>query len=221
MREAARQIIQDEMRTGGDAVPWLNMERYTSLMLQQSVRDYLAHAAATRTTFFDRGVLDTITHGRVSEFRLPDSAHIEAHQYRYNRMVLMAPPWREIYETDAERKQTFEESMVVYRANTEVYREYGYDIVEIPCAPVGGTCRLYSRYDRKAWNLAGGITAVAKSHPDPDLKKRGRGYSDFSNIRGMVRGDLPRDGWGQTLHTATASRGCISPVSLPTVARSK
>ena len=110
------------MRTGGDAVPWLDTELYASLMLKRSVEDYLTHSTATRTTFFDRGILDTLTHARVSGFRLPDLAYVEAQKYRYNRMVLMVPPWREIYETDAERKQTFEESLVVYRVNTEVYQ---------------------------------------------------------------------------------------------------
>ena len=105
-------------------------------MLKRSVEDYLTHTTAKRATFFDRGLLDTLTHARVSGFRLPETAYVEVRKYRYNRMVLMVPPWREIYETDAERKQTFEESLVVYRVNAEIYREYGYDIVEIPSAPV-------------------------------------------------------------------------------------
>jgi predicted ATPase len=134
--EAARQIIQEQVRAGGNAVPWLDTERYASLMLKRSVEDYLKHSTATHATFFDRGILDTFTHARVSGFRLSEAAYLEAQKYRYNRMVLMAPPWREIYETDSERKQTFEESLVVYRVNSEVYREYGYDMVEIPCAPV-------------------------------------------------------------------------------------
>ncbi len=134
--EAARQIIQEQVRTGGDAVPWLDAKRYASLMLKRSVEDYLKHSTAKRTTFFDRGILDTFTHARVSGFSLSEAAYIEAQKYHYNRLVLMTPPWREIYETDAERKQTFEESLVVYRVNAEIYREYGYDIVEIPCAPV-------------------------------------------------------------------------------------
>jgi predicted ATPase len=136
VREAARQIIQEQVLAGGDAVPWLDTKRYASLMLQKSVEDYLTHSTAKCATFFDRGMLDTFTHARVSGFRLPDSAYIEAQKYRYNRMVLMAPPWQKIYETDTERKQGFEESLVVYQVNREVYTECGYDIVEIPCAPV-------------------------------------------------------------------------------------
>jgi len=121
---------------GGDAVPWLDTERYAALMLEKSIEDYLEHATATDTTFFDRGILDTLTHARINGFRMSDGAYLQAQKYRYNRRVFMAPPWPEIYATDSERKQTLEESMTVYRINTEVYREYRYDIVEIPRATV-------------------------------------------------------------------------------------
>jgi predicted ATPase len=134
--EAARQIIQDEVYANSDGVPWRNMERYTALMLQRSVEDYLSHAAATHITFFDRGILDTITHTRINGLTLPETAYADARRHRYNRLVFMAPPWPEIYATDAERKQTLEEALSVYRVNCEVYQDYGYEIVEIPQAPV-------------------------------------------------------------------------------------
>ena len=134
--EAARQIIQEQVSNGGDAVPWLNTERYTSLMLKKSVEDYLAHAGAEQATFFDRGILDTITHARINQFLLPDEAYLQAQKYRYNRKVFLAPPWQQIYSTDSERKQTFEEAMISFQMNKEVYTEYGYELVEIPCAAV-------------------------------------------------------------------------------------
>ena len=105
-------------------------------MLKKSVEDYLAHAGAPHVTFFDRGILDTITHARINELRLSEEAYSQAQTYRYNRKVFLAPPWQQIYETDSERKQTFEEALVSFRRNKEVYTEYGYDHVEIPVGTV-------------------------------------------------------------------------------------
>ncbi|HEX3435838.1 MAG TPA: AAA family ATPase [Pseudacidobacterium sp.] len=136
VREAARQIIQEQVKTGADAVPWLNLERYSSLMLDQSVADYIEHEAAGKTTFFDRGIPDTVAHYRLANLALPDKAYQQAQQHEYNRTVFLAPPWKEIYETDSERKQTFDDSLVVYRVIREVYAGLGYDLVEIPHAPV-------------------------------------------------------------------------------------
>jgi predicted ATPase len=124
------------VNSGGDAVPWLDTERYTSLMLKKSVEDYLAHSGAAHVTFFDRGILDTITHARIHQLRLSEEAYFQAQTYRYHRKVFLAPPWQQIYSTDAERKQTFEEALVSFRRNKEVYTEYGYDLVEIPMGTV-------------------------------------------------------------------------------------
>ena len=134
--EAARQIIQEQVSSGGNAVPWLNTARYASLMMQKSVDDYLAHAGTEQVTFFDRGILDTLTHARINHFRLSEAAYFQAQTHRYNRKVFLAPPWQEIYSTDSERKQTFEEAMGAFRVNQEVYTEYGYELVEIPPAAV-------------------------------------------------------------------------------------
>jgi predicted ATPase len=47
-------------------------------------------------------------------------------------MVFVAPPWQEIYETDGERKQDFAEAERTYQTVVEVYRECGYQIVDLP-----------------------------------------------------------------------------------------
>jgi predicted ATPase len=136
VREAAREIIQIQAATGGDAVPWRNMERYSSLMLEQSVTDYLGNQDAKMITFFDRGIPDTVAHYRLALLSLPGQAYEYAQQYRYNNKVFLLPPWREIYETDAERKQTFEEAIASYEMAREVYNELGYTLIEVFRGPV-------------------------------------------------------------------------------------
>ncbi|WP_158750981.1 AAA family ATPase [Acidobacterium sp. S8] len=130
--EAARDIIQQEMRNGGDAVPWKNMQRYSELMLKKSIEDYLAYANAQQVTIFDRGILDTFAHYRLAQLTLPEDSYAHAQLLRYNRNVFLTPPWEEIYETDSERKQTYAESVAVYQTIKDVYVEYGYNLIEIP-----------------------------------------------------------------------------------------
>lgn len=40
VREVARDIIQKQVQTGGNAVPWGNTIRYANLMLMQSIVDF-------------------------------------------------------------------------------------------------------------------------------------------------------------------------------------
>jgi predicted ATPase len=58
--EVARQIIQEQARTGGTALPWCDREAYTHLMLERSVQSYLEHAAAVGPVFSNRGIPDTL-----------------------------------------------------------------------------------------------------------------------------------------------------------------
>ena len=45
---------------------------------------------------------------------------------------VFAPPWKEIYETDKERKQDFEEAERTCALLEQTYRECGYEVVELP-----------------------------------------------------------------------------------------
>ena len=62
-----------------------------------------------------------------------ESAILEACRvYRYASRVFLAPPWREIYETDTERKQTYEEAVQTYEQMKLAYQDCGYELIEIP-----------------------------------------------------------------------------------------
>lgn len=56
--------------------------------------------------------------------------------YRYAPKVFLAPAWRAIYTTDAERKQSWEEAVRTSELMARVYEESGYDVLELPlCSP--------------------------------------------------------------------------------------
>ena len=48
----------------------------------------------------------------------------------------MTPPWKEIYTTDTERDQTFEESIEIYEKLREWYVMHDYQPILVPLLPV-------------------------------------------------------------------------------------
>jgi len=130
--EVARQIIQEQVETGGKALPWGDRQAYTELMLQRSIDSYREHTPALTPMFSDRGIPDTLSYARL--IRLQDTAHIAdaCQHFRYARIVFLAPPWEEIYTTDGERKQSFPEAVQTYELISEVYQECGYELVALP-----------------------------------------------------------------------------------------
>lgn len=128
--EAAREIIKKQMAENGNALPWKDTIAYKKLMLDQSVKDYLA-ANADIITFFDRGIPDTLCYAKVLNMAITLEEDFAAKQYLYNKVFLL-PPWKEIYTTDTERKQDWNEAVHTYELMKETYTEYGYDIIEVP-----------------------------------------------------------------------------------------
>jgi predicted ATPase len=134
--EVARQIIQEQMRADGTALPWSDRELYTQLMLERSIASYQAHTPANEITFADRGIPDTLTYARLIGLRDDTYIRQACEDYRYAAIVFVAPPWEEIYRTDDERKQDFEEAIRTHEINVNVYRECGYGLIELPRASV-------------------------------------------------------------------------------------
>jgi predicted ATPase len=140
--EAGRAIIQDQVTIGGSALPWSDRRSFAEMMLCWEMRSYRMAEHASGPVFFDRGVPDVLGYLRL--LNLPVPAHMQkaASTFRYNRRVFIAPPWREIFQQDRERKQDFDEAVRTYDALAATYTELGYTLVEIPCVLVGERVRF-------------------------------------------------------------------------------
>ena len=129
--EVARQIIQEQVQSGGNALPWSDRERFTQMMLERSIESFRENTPAAKPLVVDRGIPDALGYARL--IGLPDTHLIEVacRQYRYAPLVFLAPPWREIYGTDSERKQDFAEAERTYNILMEVYQECGYQTIAL------------------------------------------------------------------------------------------
>jgi predicted ATPase len=130
--EAGRGIIQDQVDIGGPALPWADRALFAELMLSWEMRNYRLAQEQPGAVFFDRGVLDVAGYLRLSGLPVPQHVVKAAEVFRYNRRVFVAPPWKEIFHPDQERKQDFDEAVRTYDALTATYKEFGYELVELP-----------------------------------------------------------------------------------------
>ncbi len=90
---------------------------------------------------FDRGIPDCIAY---AEWIGADTAPSRdaAARHRYQQTVLVFRPWEAIYTTDEERTMSFEETAAWQPIFERVYRELGYDLVEVPAAPIAERARF-------------------------------------------------------------------------------
>ena len=131
--EVARDIIKEQVAADGDALPWRNKETYLQMMFDRSVDSYLsANNSFGSLIFFDRGIPDSLTYADIIGFEKKESMEIAVRRFRYNQNVFYLSPWRDIYKTDEERKQTWEEAIVISELNAEIYRRYNYIPIAVP-----------------------------------------------------------------------------------------
>ena len=134
--EAGRAIIRRQQAIDGEALPWKDRALFAELMLDRELEAHARAESADGPVFFDRGVPDVV--GYLTLCGLPVPAHMEraAQDIRYERRVFIAPVWPEIFGQDAERKQDLDEARRTFDAMAETYPRFGYELIELPRAPV-------------------------------------------------------------------------------------
>jgi len=134
VEEDARKIIQAQMLKDGDALPWKNKTLYAKLMFEASLHSYeiVEQKQHLGTVFFDRGILDAICYMNMENIPISTTVNEIALSNPYASQAFILPPWKEIYQTDNERKQTWEEAMFTFEKMKETYINYGYQVIELP-----------------------------------------------------------------------------------------
>lgn len=134
--EVGRAVIREQVARGGTALPWGDERAFAELMLPREIAARAAALARGDPVVLDRGVPDVIGFLRVTGLPVPPLAHAAAWEHRYNPRVFLAPFWAEIYAHDAERKQSPAVAAATQAVMVATYRDYGYDLVELPRASV-------------------------------------------------------------------------------------
>lgn len=133
--EDARRIIQEQVAANGEGLPWDNKELYAQLMLEESRQSYQRAATGlseAKAVFFDRGIVDAVCYMIMEDIPVTKKINKWIASCPYNIRVFILPPWREIYQPDKERKQTWAEAVRTYEAMKDVYTRYGYYVTDLP-----------------------------------------------------------------------------------------
>jgi len=128
--EISREIIKEEMAKGSGVLPWENLDAFSEKVIKGRVEHF--NEAKSGKCFYDRSIIDTIAYLHLDKLPVPLKWDKLAKDLRYNTKVFITPPWREIFITDNERKETYQQLLDVHEIMLNSYREYGYELIEIP-----------------------------------------------------------------------------------------
>jgi len=134
--EAGRQVVREQLAVGGDVLPWQNAAAFLEQIVARTSEAFARHRGATRPVFFDRGLIEAVSHYETIGEALPPAIARAASDCRFAKKVFVTPPWPQIYVQDAERRHSFEQGVAEYEVLIPSYERHGYEVVEIPKAPV-------------------------------------------------------------------------------------
>lgn len=131
--EVARRILQ---QPGGMALRSADPLAFAEAMLAAHLAEIAAMSDIGGPVVFDRGLPDVVGFLEVSGLPVAPAIDAACRTNRYDGPIFRAPAWLDIYQQDAERIQTLEEAIASDRAVTAAWQRYGYEVIDLPLAPV-------------------------------------------------------------------------------------
>lgn len=128
--ESARKIIKERLAAGLSPRP--DPVSFAQEILSSDIEKYQNVTSCDYAMFFDRGVLDALYMLNAENALTRDEIAKYVQMFPYNSVVFLLPPWKEIYDTDSERDQTFAESVEVFEGMKRWYSQWGYETLEVP-----------------------------------------------------------------------------------------
>ena len=130
IEEPGRRVVREELASGGDALPWIDAVAFVQRITAIALADYEAARSLPSPVFFDRSLIDAAValEHLTGEKVLTDLVA----RYRYSSPVFLAPPWPELFVSDAERRHDLASAVAEYDRLAAAYPALGYDVILLP-----------------------------------------------------------------------------------------
>ena len=136
--EISRQITLEARKEG---IPQLFVSDpllFSERIIEGRIKQFKASENMDKPlVFFDRGIPDVVAYmdcfGQTYGQHFVESCTL--HKYDH---VFLLPPWQEIHVSDNERYENFEQAVRIHSYLERAYKEYGYNIIDVPKETVEG-----------------------------------------------------------------------------------
>ncbi len=146
MSEISRKIILKFQKKGIDKIFLRDPLMFSKLLLKGRKNQYLmSNNYKNKPVFFDRGIPDIQAYLDYFKANYPPTFLEKSKKYKYDK-IFYFPPWEEIYKTDNERYESFEQVILIDKFLVETYRNLKYSIIKVPCKSVDERTNFIVKY---------------------------------------------------------------------------
>ena len=130
--EVSRAITQQAKADGIDQLFLTNPILFSQKLLEGRIDQYKnARNEACKVVFIDRGIPDVLAYLKFVDDEYSEVFETACLDYKYSKIFVLSP-WKEIYISDNERYESFEQSEKIHNHLVDTYKSYGYNLIEVP-----------------------------------------------------------------------------------------
>lgn len=130
--EISREVTAEAKRQGIEQLFLENPLLFSELLLEGRKKQFEnATQEIDNIVFIDRGIPDVLAYMHYIGDSYPAHFDTCCKEHKYSKIFIL-PPWEEIYVSDDERYENYEQAKLIYNHLTETYQHYGYELIEVP-----------------------------------------------------------------------------------------
>ena len=130
--EISRQVTIDAKAQGIDQLFLEKPMLFSEMLLEGRKKQFTdALNEPSEIVFLDRGIPDVLAYMHFIGDSYPEFFDQACRDHIYNSIFLL-PPWEEIYQSDEERYENYDQAEEIYTHLVETYQKYGYNLIEVP-----------------------------------------------------------------------------------------
>ena len=133
MHEISREVTLMARKNGIEQLFLKDPMLFSKMLLEGRVNQFKkASNLKNNIVFFDRGIPDVFAYMNYLGVEYPSIFIDQCNNNQYYNTIFLMPPWKDIYITDNERYESFEQSLAIYNHLKSAYKGLGYTIIEVP-----------------------------------------------------------------------------------------
>ncbi|TRX00433.1 AAA family ATPase [Flavobacterium gawalongense] len=130
--EISRQVTLEAQKQGVEQLFLENPLSFSELLLEGRKKQFQsALEEPHEIVFIDRGIPDVLAYMHYIGDSYPSFFDLACQKYKYTKIFIL-PPWEEIYISDTERYENFEQAKNIDNHLVTTYEKYGYELIEVP-----------------------------------------------------------------------------------------
>ncbi|MEO8935051.1 MAG: ATP-binding protein [Xanthomarina sp.] len=132
LEEISRQITLEARKEGVEQLFLSQPFLFSKKLLEGRVQQYeTALKLENELVFLDRGVPDVLAYMDFANEPYPEEFIAACRDCKYTQVYVLAP-WQDIFISDSERYENFEQAVEIHEQLLETYKKYHYNLINIP-----------------------------------------------------------------------------------------